>query len=155
MRSRLVRFGSLAAGVVTLVGAFAVVSYSADEDPKPEPVAAIKDIMNGVNHNQGGLYGLIKETLNGGAPSDKDWKLIGARAVIMAEAGNILMGLEPPRGAEDDAGKLAWRKQCAAYRDAAKDLRKAAGLKSVEKAKACVDGIKARCDACHEAHQPE
>jgi hypothetical protein len=146
------RLGFLAVGLVAFVGVYAV---AAPDDPKPEPVAAIKDIMNGVNNPQGGLYGLIKETLKADAPTDKDWKLVGVRAVIMAEAGNLLMGLTPPRGADDAAGQLAWRKEAAAYRECAKGLRKAAALKNIEQARAAMDSIKQRCDACHEAHQPE
>lgn len=120
----------------------------------PVPVAEIKDVMNYSNHKTHGLYGLITAALKT-EPSANDWKVVAARAVGMAEAANTILGLTPPRGAEDEAGKAKWAAHCAAFRDACKELAKASKLKKYEDAKKATEAVTARCEACHADHQPE
>lgn len=121
---------------------------------KPAAVAEIKDVMAYSNQKVHGLYGLINASLKA-EPSANDWKVVAARAVGMAEAGNTLMGLTPPRGAEDDAGKAKWLAHCAAFREACKELAKASRLKKYDEAKKASEAVNARCEACHADHQPE
>ena len=145
------RLGALAvlvSGAVTL----AVNSYA--DGAKPVPVAEIKDVMNANNHKVDGLFGMIKTCLKA-EPDAKQWKLAAHRAAIMAEGGNVLMGLNPPKGADDDAGKAKWAAHAAAFRDACKDLMKACKMKKYEDAKNAVAAVEKRCDQCHEDHQSE
>lgn len=151
MRSVCLRLGALAvlvSGAVTL----AVTSYA--DGAKAVPVAEIKDVMRANNEKVNGLFGLIKACLKA-EPDAAAWKLAAYRAALVAEGGNILMGLTPPKGAEDDAGKAKWAGHAAAFRDAAKELLKALKMKKYEDAKTAAAAVEKQCDVCHEAHQSE
>ena len=151
MSSPSLRLGVLALGAVAVFGISAVALQA---DSKPAPVAEIKDVMNANNHKVDGLYGMIKACLKA-EPDAKAWKLAAHRASIVAEGGNILMGLTPPKGADDDAGKAKWAAHAAAFRDAAKDLMKACKMKKYDDAKKAAEALEKRCDQCHEDHQSE
>jgi hypothetical protein len=151
MRSVCLRLGALAvlvSGAVTL----AVTSYA--DGAKPVPVAEIKDVMRANNEKVNGLFGLIKASLKA-EPDAAAWKLGAYRAALVAEGGNILMGLTPPKGAEDDAGKAKWAGHAAAFRDCAKELLKAFKMKKYEDAKNAAAAVEKQCDSCHEDHQSE
>jgi hypothetical protein len=154
MPSSLVRVGLLAATAAGLVG-LVPTFMRAEPAATPAPVANIKELMNAFNHEAHGMYGLVKATLNAGEPSANDWKIAGFRAVAVSECGNLLMGLTPPRGAEDDAGKAKWAAHAAAFRDCARELAKHVKQKKLPEAKAQLAEVKKRCDACHADHQLE
>ena len=154
MSHPIVRLGVLAAsvaGLLALVPAFT----RAEPAATPAPVANIKELMNAFNHEAHGMYGLVKATLNNAEPSANDWKIAAFRAVAVSECGNLLMGLTPPRGAEDDAGKAKWAAHAAAFRDCARELAKLVKQKKTDEAKAQLAVVKQRCDACHADHQLE
>jgi len=151
MSSLFLRRRVLAAGAVALLGVCAV---GVQADSKPVAVAEIKDIMNANNHKTDGLFGLIKQCLKA-EPDGKAWKLAAHRAAIVAEGGNALMGLNPPKGADDDAGKAKWAAHAAAFRDGAKELMKACKMKKYEDAKKAAAELEKKCDACHADHQNE
>lgn len=142
---------SLAVTAVAAVG-FAVALRA--DGAKPEPVAEIKDVMNANNHKSSGLYGLIKATLKA-EPTAADWKLNAYRAALVAEGGNTLLGLVPPKGCEDDAGKAKWAGHCADFRTAGKELLKACKMKKYEDAKTAAAALEKQCEACHTDHQSE
>jgi hypothetical protein len=141
----------LAVGAVAALGVCAV---AVQADAKPVAVAEIKDIMNANNHKVDGLFGLIKQCLKA-EPDGKQWKMAAHRAAIVAEGGNMLMGLHPPKGADDDAGKAKWAEHAAAFRDAAKELMKACKMKKYEDAKNAAAALEKKCDGCHADHQNE
>jgi hypothetical protein len=121
----------------------------------PSPVASVKELMNAFNHKSYGMFGQVRATLTAGEPSANDWKVAAFRAVAVAEVGNLLMGLTPPRGAEDEAGKAKWAAHAAAFRDCARELAKLVKGKKLEEAKAHLAEVDKRCDACHADHQLE
>lgn len=124
----------------------------ADGEPAVDPVAGITNIMNAVNHETHGFYGMITAFCNN--PSDKDgWKLARHRAQIIAESGNILMGKSPPRGADDAAGLKKWKQHCADFRDAGKALSKALAFRKPDRAKKALAAVAAQCEACHNDHR--
>jgi hypothetical protein len=151
MSSPSLRLGVLAVGAAAVFGVCAVALQA---DAKPAAVAEIKDVMNANNHKGDGLFGMIKACLKA-EPDAKAWKLAAHRAAIVAEGGNVLMGLTPPRGGEDDAGLAKWRDHAAAFRDAAKELMKACKMKKYEDAKNAAAAVEKQCDACHADHQNE
>ena len=156
MRTTFLRFGLVLAVVGFGSLFFAVTTSAFDDDPQAEPVAGIKDIMNAVNHESGGLYGMIKTFCASNPPKTSgDWKIMRHRAAMIAEAGNTMMGLQPPQGAEDDAGMKKWRQHCAAFRDASKKLKRPIALKKVADVQAALEGIMQTCNACHKDHRPE
>jgi hypothetical protein len=133
--------------------AVAVVPAIGADDASPEPIAAAKNIMNALNHERDGFYGMIRAFCTASDQTDEGWKMARHRAVMMAEGGNLLMGMTPPKGGDDAAGMKAWRVQCAQFRDACKELSKALALKKTDKVTAALDAVNARCEACHTAHR--
>ncbi len=145
-----------ATAVAIVAGVGGVGPATGDDEPAPEAVAGIKNVMNALNHEQDGFYGLIRGFCQANpGKDDEGWKLAQHRAIIMAEGGNMLMGMTPPKGADDDAGMRNWRTECAAFRDACKELRKALAFKNAEKVTAALTAVQARCDACHTAHRSQ
>jgi hypothetical protein len=152
MQSPSLRLGVLTAGAAVVFG---VCAFTLQADSKPAAVAEIKDVMNSNNHKVDGLYGMIKACLKADQPDAKAWKMAAHRAAIVAEGGNILMGLTPPKGGDDDAGKAKWAAHAAAFRDAAKEVMKACKMKKLEEARAAAAVLEKQCDACHADHQNE
>lgn len=153
MRTIATRIGLGLAGV-TFLSLVLAVSVAVIAEPAPKPVAGISNIMNAVNHEQHGLYGMIKTFCDGGGQgSGDDWKLMRHRAQVVAECGNVLMGKSPPRGADDAAGQAKWKQHCADFRDAAKALSKALAFKKMDKVKPALDAVAAQCTACHNDHK--
>src|SRR5262245_48020495 len=124
----------LAAPSVAVVGAVGFAVTIRAEGAKAEPVAEIKDVMNCNNHKTNGLFGAIKATLKA-EPSAADWKQNAFRAALIAEGGNILLGLVPPKGCETEEGKVKYAGHCADFRNAAKKLLAACKKKAYEDAK--------------------
>jgi hypothetical protein len=150
MRNVCLRLGALA----VLVGGAVALAVNSYADGKPVPVAEIKDVMNANNHKVNGLFGLIKACLKA-EPDAAAWKLAAYRAALVAEGGNTLMGLTPPKGVEDDAGKAKWTNHAADFRDTTKKLLAALKMKKYEDAKAAAAEVEKKCDACHADHQSE
>ena len=154
MRRFPLRLGLAAAGMTFLSLVVAVTIAIAADDPAPKPVAGIANVMNAINHEQHGLFGMIKSFCDKGGTADAEvWKLMRHRAQIIAEAGNILMIKSPPRGADDAAGLKKWKQHCEEYRELSKKLSKALAFKKVDKVKAAVDACMKQCEACHKDHK--
>ena len=151
-----VRFGLALAAVTFASLLLAVTIVIASDDPKPEPVAGLQNIMNAINHEEHGLYGQIRKFCEGGAAGAdaETWKLMRHRAQTMAEIGNVIMDKSPPRGGDDAAGLLKWKKHCVEYRVASKNLGRALAYKKIPKVTAALAELKKRCDACHDDHKP-
>lgn len=156
MSSLSIRLGLAAAAAAFFCLVLAVSAVIGADDPQPEPVAGIQNIMNAINHEEHGLYGQIKGFCAGGAAgADADtWKLMRHRAQVIAEIGNVLMDKAPPRGGDDAAGLLKWKQHCVDYREAAKALSKALAYKKVPKVSAAITALAERCEACHKDHKP-
>jgi cytochrome c556 len=162
MRSLSTRLGLAVAFLTFLaLGAAVAVSIATDsgtlavaaDDPAPAPVAGISNVMNAVNHDQHGLYGLVKAFCSSDAPDKAGWSLARHRAQMVAEAGNTLMGKSPPRGADDAAGLKKWKQHCADFRAAGKSLAKAMAIKKPARVKAAIQAVEAQCTACHDDHK--
>jgi cytochrome c556 len=142
-------------GVAFACLVLAVSSAVGEDQPQPEPVAGIQNIMNAINHEEWGVFATIKTFAASGAEnaSADDWKLMRHRAQTMAEIGNVLMDKSPPRGADDAAGMLKWKQHCVEYREACKSLGKALAYKKVDKVSAAITELLQRCEACHKDHK--
>ena len=162
MRTLVTRLGLVTAGLAFLALGLAVTAALgtdsgptavADGDAATEPVAGISNVMNAVNHEEHGFFGMIKQFC-GADGQDKDgWKLARHRAQIMAECGNVLMGQSPPRGADDAEGLKRWKEHCASFRDACKDLSKALAFRKADRAQKAIAAVAAQCTACHDDHR--
>lgn len=156
LSTRIALLLATASAAALVLGVLAVGPATGDDEAAPETVAGIKNVMNAVNHETDGFYGMIRAFCTANPDKDDEgWKLAQHRAIMMAEAGNLLMAMTPPKGADNDAGMKNWRTECAAFRDACKELRKALAFKNAEKVQAALAGVQARCDACHTAHRSQ
>lgn len=163
MRSMSTRLGLALAGLtfialVVAVGASIATHGGPDavaaDDPAPDPVAGISNIMNAVNHEEHGFFGMIKTFCD--KPTDKaGWKLARHRAQMIAESGNTLMDKSPPRGADDAAGIKKWKQHCADFREAGKALAKALAFRKPDRAAKAIAAVAAQCEACHNDHRSE
>jgi len=148
---------SLAAAALTagaLVLAPPIVSGAADE-PAVKPVAVIKDVMYTFNEGPTSVTGLLKDAFNSGKCDDDGWVALQGRASMAMEAGNMLLGMKPPIGADDAAGLAKWKAHVIDYRNDAEAARTATIKKDFEAGKAALVAIARRCKECHKDHRKD
>jgi dienelactone hydrolase len=125
---------------------------SSDEATSARPFVSIADVMRAVNSPSGPRGGVAqslgKASTGKASLEEKDWKLLRARAAIMADSGVLLMGLKPPRG-----GPATWQQHAASYRDAAAALVNAADRRNFADARQAYDRLRTSCDRCHADHR--
>ena len=145
-----------AAFVLLLAGAAtAGIALFADDDAgaKTEytPVSNVKNIMNALNGEEDGFYGMMKAFADTNpARGDKAWAVMRHRAALMAEGGQLLTEMDAPKG--DPA---SWKAKSEAFRDAAKGLKRPMAMRKADKLKAQLELVRKACDNCHDAHRPE
>jgi dienelactone hydrolase len=115
--------------------------------PPVRPAVSIADVMRAVN-GPAGIRGGIAQSLNVSPREEKDWKLLRARAAVMADSGTLLLGLRPSRG---DATR--WQRHTASYRDAAAALAAAADRRDLADARRAFDRLNGTCGKCHADHR--
>ena len=153
MRRLSTRLGLALAGL-SLASLALAIGMAWAADPAPKAVAGITNVMNAVNHEQHGLFGMIKGFCGKGGSADAaEWKIMRHRAQIIAESGNTLMAKSPPRGADDAAGITKWKTHCAEFREAAKKLSRALAFKKIDKVNPALAAVAAQCEACHTDHR--
>ena len=74
-----------------------IAGRGSDFSPAVHPFVSIDDVMHAVN-GASGMCGDVAQSLNEGPREEKDWRLLRARAAIMADSGILLMSLKPPKG---------------------------------------------------------
>jgi hypothetical protein len=113
--------------------------------PRLVAVAETKLLMEGLTHaNFQGLEKILK----GKEIDDETWGFARGQALLIAEAGNLLM-LRPPRG----TGENAWMKDCGELRDSATSLAKSIATRDVERCRASLVQLAGTCNRCHQAFQ--
>ncbi len=152
-RTQTLALAAFAAGALGL--GIALPALGGDDAPAPKPVAAIKDVMYTMNEGPHSVFGVLKESSKVADCDDDGWIAIQARTTMMMEAGNMILGMKPPRGADDAAGLAAWKAQVLEYRNAAESAREAALKKDMEGVKTGLAAIGKRCTVCHKAHQKQ
>jgi hypothetical protein len=147
------------AGSLALALAFglSLPALGSADDPAPKPIAEIKDVMLAVNDDgaESAVVQQLRAAFAKGTLSDDEWKVAQGRAAVVAEAGNLLLGKKPPRGADTPEGLADWKKRVVGYRDGAEAIRAAAAKKDAAAGKAAVMALSKQCTECHKAHQPE
>ncbi|MBN9123009.1 MAG: cytochrome c [Planctomycetes bacterium] len=138
----------LFAAVVFAVGAvFLSFAYSqpqpAKKPPRLEPVAETKLLMEGLaDPNTRALGKLLAAK-----PKDAEaWNFARGQALLLAEAGNLLL-MRPPR---TKAGEEAWQTHAAELRDSAAGLARAAAAKDYLQARTALAGVGNACNRCHQ-----
>jgi dienelactone hydrolase len=124
-----------------------IAGRGSDFSPAAHPFVSIDDVMRAVN-GASGMCGDVSQSLNEGPREEKDWRLLRARAAIMADSGVLLMSLKPPKGSAS-----GWQRHATAYRGAAAALAAAADRRNIDEARQAFDRLKKNCDRCHADHR--
>lgn len=111
--------------------------------PRPEPVAETKLLMEGLaDPNTRALGKLLAAK-----PKDAEgWAFARGQALLLAEAGNLLL-MRPPR---TPAGEAAWQTHAADLRESATGLARAAAAKDYLQARTALAGVGNACNRCHQ-----
>jgi cytochrome c556 len=111
--------------------------------PRFEAVAETKLLMEGLAlPNYRGLEGLLKKE-----PADAEaWAFARGQALLLAEAGNLLL-LRPPRTPE---GQDAWFRHSVELREAAAALARTAGSRDYARSRAGLADVANSCNRCHQ-----
>ena len=148
---------SLAAAALT-AGALVVaprIVTGAGDDPAPKPVAIIKDVMFTFNDGPTSVVGQLREGFNAAKCDDEGWERLQGRASLVMEAGNMLLGMKPPMGADDAAGLAKWKAHVIDYRNNAEEARTATTKKDLAAGKAAITALSKRCAECHKDHRKD
>ena len=143
---------SLVACAALAVALWTVTAVEGADDATVKPIAQVKDVMITVN-GEGGVKQQVADAVKSGSLSDEDWEAVSARSAMIAEAGNLLLSLKPPRGADTPEGLAAWKKRVVEYRQCAEAIHDAAGKKDAAAAAAGLAGLQKRCSECHKEHK--
>jgi hypothetical protein len=113
-----------------------------DSGPRLVPIAETKLLMEGLT--QANFQGLEK-ILKAKDIDDETWGFARGQALLIAEAGNLLM-LRPPRS----AGENPWMKDCGDLRESATSLAKTIATRDVGRCRESMVQLAATCNRCHE-----
>lgn len=125
------------------------------EDPQVKHVAAIKDVMFAMNADEDSVLGRLKADFAKPKLDDEQWEAAHGRAAMLVEAGNLLLSLKPPLGADDAAGLAKWKQHVVDYRGCGEALLEAATKKDKDAGLAALKSIGKRCTECHKDHRKE
>ncbi len=109
--------------------------------------ASIADLMRAANA-PAGVRGSLALSLTEEPTSENEWKDARARAALLADAGELLMGLKPPKG--DSA---LWQRHVASYRDAAQAIAAASDRRDYSAARQALERLTTTCGKCHLDHR--
>src|SRR6516162_3153574 len=129
--------GLLACGLM-----FSTLSAQPRTQPKQEPVAETKLLMEGLAlPNFRGLDRNLRQK-----PAEADaWGFLRGQALLVAETGNLLM-LRPPKS----GGQDAWNANAAQLRESATRLARAAAERDYERSRASLAELANTCNRCHQ-----
>lgn len=138
----------------SLLGLAAVAQGAADE-PVVKPTAQIKDVMLAVNSPDESIVKSLTADFRKTDLDDEGWDVVRARASMVVEAGNLLLGMKPPVGADDAAGLAKWKQHVADYRGCGEAARDAAVKKDAAAGQAAMTSLQKRCNECHKDHRKD
>ena len=111
--------------------------------PKLEPVAETKLLMEGIADPNTKALG----KLFAAKPKDAEgWAFARGQALLLAEAGNLLM-MRPPKA---KAGEESWLTHAAELRESATAVARAAAAKDYLQARTGLAGVANACNRCHQ-----
>jgi cytochrome c556 len=112
-------------------------------EPKFEAVAETKLLMEGLTQpNYQSLAKLLRDR-----PADAEtWTFARGQAILVAEAGNLLL-LRPPR----NQGRDTWMREAMDMRQAAAALARQAGNRDLERSRAALADLTTACNRCHQS----
>ena len=119
---------------------------SSAQAPGFEPVGTIHQVMAGM---VAPASDVIFAVPNHAPKDDKEWTSVQNSALILAEAGNLLM----IPGRAKDSGD--WMKFAKALRDAGSEAFKAANAKDAKALETIGDKVDDTCETCHAKYIPK
>jgi hypothetical protein len=112
--------------------------------PRFEALAETKLLMEGLAQPN---YAALDKHLQARGPADADtWTFARGQALLLAETGNLLL-LRPPR----NEGRDVWMRRAVNMRQAAGDLARQLGNRDLERSRAALGTLAARCNSCHQS----
>jgi hypothetical protein len=144
MSPKLIRVGVWGAvGALVLVAPEATPQGGGKVQPKLEPVAETRLLMEGLAHpNFRGLERLLAEQ-----PADvQTWTFARGQALLIAETGNLLL-MRPPKS----QGQPVWFERATDMRASALDLARTVANQDYAKSKASLVSLAGSCNRCHQA----
>ena len=146
-------YGLLAVGFLTLIAGlvfFFLGARQVGQQPAAAPVASVKQIMRGmVAPAANGVYNAVSTTVTAQGTqevfprNDREWEAIGASAVTLVEAANLLKVDGRARDRSD------WMRMSDAMSKAAMVAYRAAERKDIEGLLASGEVLNNSCDSCH------
>ena len=116
----------------------------ADMPARPDaPFARIVDIMRAINSDQG-VRGRLARSLAAPPADAAAWEQARSDAAMIAEAGNLLLARQPPKGSA-----AGWRQRAADFRAAAQTLLRAMERRDFSAAQQSLRELPQTCAACH------
>ncbi len=111
--------------------------------PKLEPVAETKLLMEGIADPNTRALGKLFAS----KPKDAEaWAFARGQALLLAEAGNLLM-MRPPK---TRAGEESWLTHAGELRESATAVARAAAAKDYLQARTALAGVANACNRCHQ-----
>ena len=147
-------------GIALLAGAIALTGAAAQQQPRRGPellpppavrftpkfeaIAETGLLMNGLTHPN---YLALEKHLQGKGPPDEDtWTFARGQALLIAEAGNLLL-LRPPR----NDGRDLWMRRATSLRESAATLGRQLAARDLEHSRSALADVVRRCNNCHES----
>ena len=131
--------------VLVLVALLLAIGPATAQDPTPQPVATIAELMRDV------IYPMSDEmfyVMRSPPSTDYEWTLLRRSAMVLAESGNLLM-IEGRSISQDDW--MAHAKELVAVGKVAYDATVAQDLDAIV---ALSPRLEQSCRACHEQYHP-
>jgi dienelactone hydrolase len=113
-----------------------------DSAARPEFVRIV-DIMRAITSDQG-IRGRLARRLAAPPVNDDEWEQARTDAAMVAEAGNLLLAHQPPKGSAS-----GWRRRATDYRSAAEGLLRAVESRDFDTAQRSLRELPQTCAACH------
>ena len=105
--------------------------------------ARIVDIMRAINSDQG-VRGRLARSLAAPPADAAAWEQARSDAAMLAEAGNLLLARQPPKGST-----AGWQQRAADFRAAAQPLLRAMERRDFSAAQQSLRELPQTCAACH------
>jgi len=150
-------YGLLAIGLLTFVAGIVLIvvgARNAAKAPAPPPVATVKQVMQGiVVPASTALYNAVSTTVTDKGTeevfprNDREWEIVGSKAMALVEAANLLK----VEGRARDHGD--WMRMSDAMNTAAMLAYRATQKKSIEALLASGEVLNNSCDSCHRNYE--
>lgn len=120
---------------------------SPNDGQTPHRFCSVADLMRALNTSSG-VRAALEQSLADEPQSEEDWQKARARAALMADGGELLLGLKPSKGVSS-----VWRGHAASFRDSAAAIAVAADRRDYSAARQALKQLNMSCGRCHIDHR--